>query len=227
MNKFKALFTGLTIVTLLLSAATSADALSIRVKSGATDVTITDGPLPDLLAVSGGVVFAGSVDTFLVTVVTGLSDPLLGSTTSPLMQLNVIAQTFAAGNHVLEVWLTDDGFGPSNPGVLATLDATVLVNSSVLYTSKQGSVEFDESAPFPLTSLFANSTAGLPISDHGVLAPGFPYSLTQKLVITHSGPASSNITATLAVPDGGLALSLLGFALVGIEGLRRRYANRS
>ena len=59
-------------------------------------------------------------------------------------------------------------------------------------------------------------------TEYNELALANPYSLTQQLIITHSGYGASSFYAELKVPDGGSTVALLGAVLVGLEGFRRK-----
>jgi hypothetical protein len=96
---------------------------------------------------------------------------------------------------------------------------TLGLSSSVTYETRQGT-----------NSLFAGTTLTGPQSSNGSVSGSFgsgtgPYSLTQKVTITHGSLGSSAAIVKLSVPDGGWSITLLGLALVGVEGLRRKLAS--
>jgi len=51
------------------------------------------------------------------------------------------------------------------------------------------------------------------------LAAAAAFSLAQPV---EASPALSGLPTTVSVPDGGLTISLLGFALLGVAALRRK-----
>jgi hypothetical protein len=66
--------------------------------------------------------------------------------------------------------------------------------------------------------------------DQGVGCLGGPFSLTSKISITHGAGVRQKKTsfdASLTVPDGGVTLSMLGAALLGMGLLRRKLRIRN
>jgi hypothetical protein len=230
MRNLRTLAASLAVALVTIFAAPSAEALTIRISDdgGATFTTVTDGGLGDASPLAGNVSFAAAFPTFQIVLTAGYSDPLTGPSTSPFLVFNL--EAFSLNGGVLIAELSDNFFGPSGTTAIATLATPPPLNltdppfplaaiSVVGYETfyDPGNVEF---APtFSLTGPIVGPGAAA-----GVLPSGaFPYSLTQRIVIaTQPGVATASTTLSVPVPDGGLALSLLGFALVGVEGLRRR-----
>jgi hypothetical protein len=227
MKTMRILAASLAVTLVSLLAAPSAEALSILLESNGDVVIVTDGDANDTAALTGIVATSATVGDFQVVLTAGFSDPITGSPSSPLMIFNIEAYSTAAG--VLNAFLSDDNFantGDVANAALATPPPVVLgaplplATSSVTYATFYGAsnTEFDLG-----TLLTLQNTPGF---DSGLLPSGVgPYSLTQAITIDNSTLGVSTAAATLQVPvpDGGLALSLLGFALVGVEGLRRRF----
>jgi hypothetical protein len=224
MKNVRFLAASLAVALVSLLAVPSAEALRLRITaSGGGFVDIVDDAFPDFAPGQGGIVFVGDVGDFDLTVTTGLSDPISGSTGSPLMKLDVTAFTPNAAGGTILVELTDTDFGPSTTGASAVLNILALpANAFVAHKTYYdgGNAEFAQTVE--LTSQLGNGVSS-DVETGSLPSGAAPYSLTQVvgIVLTSSGAAS--VQTALSVPDGGLALSLLGFGLVGLEGLRRRF----
>jgi hypothetical protein len=209
---------------LLLSGPAAQAVPTLRLSDGITTVTVADGAFNDMTAAVGAVTFSGAIGVWTVNVSTGASDPALGTPTSPSMDINSLDISGGAGT--LTIWFSDDFFGPTSSGVSASIGGTInnKPGSSLTYkTYADGSnTLFAEtllltSQSFTSGAFSGDASGGLPSDPYPA-----PYSLTQKLVITHAGAGATSFDATLMVPDGGSTVALLGFALLGIEGLRRK-----
>ncbi len=218
---FKSLLSTLVIALVVLVAAPSADAASIRLQSGASVVTINDAGGNDLSGDPGVVAFVGSVGAFQFNITFGVTKPTLGTSGDPEMAMYISANSFIASATpaTLNVWFSETGF--STPLGLGTAVAEGGASGALTYSTYQGNALFNEG-----TLITSDTTAGGPFvfADTGFVPGGASYALTQKVTITHGvGFNSSNFIGSFSVPDGGFALSLLGFGLIGIEGLRRRF----
>jgi hypothetical protein len=175
----------------------------------------------------GQIFHAGTIGNFTFDVEVGTTKPIIGGTTSPILALTLGASSNAGGG-TLFVDFSETGFGPSGSGAIAS--ATGLTSGTVNYQTFQD----------PANNLFggiaitATGTGPGPInfSDIGALSTTSPlYSLTQRFTIQHAGAGSTVIGESslivqpfvAPVPDGGWAVGLLGFALMGVEGLRRKF----
>jgi hypothetical protein len=195
--------------------------LKITDLSTLASVTITDQLPGDGNPTVGAVTWVGALGTWTINVDTGTTKPALGSPVNPRMDLAFLAISGGAGS--LNIQFSETGFGPAMGGGLAQIGGTT-----------EGTVTWADyydggNAIFGKTSLIA---AGGPLgpggfSDnigHGAIAPPTPYSLTLDLTIVHTAAGASSGDQFLCVPDGGLTVSLLGFAMVSVGYLRRRIA---
>ena len=234
MKNLRILAASLAVTLVSVFVAPSAEALSIRISDdgGATFTTVSDGGLLDASPLAGAVSFAANLPTFQIVLTAGFSDPLTGPPTSPNLVFNLEAFSLNGGTLIAE--LSDDNFGPSGTAVTSSIASPPPLNltnppfplaasSAVAYETFYSATNVEFAADVSLTG-----PTLAPGADVGVLPSGaFPYSLTQRILIV-SSPGVSTASARLSVgpaqvPDGGLALSLLGFALVGVEGLRRKF----
>ena len=224
-KKLTPLLTAMTVAVIALAAAPSAQAIpTIQLFDGVTTVTVADGGGGDITAAVGAVTFSGAIGTWIVNVSTGVSKPILGSATKPDMDLNSV--NVSGGVGTLTILFSDDGFGPTLGNSFAQVGGTInnLAGSTLAYTTFASASNALFALTTPLTSqsfgsgAFSGSVFGsaVPITS--------PYSLTQKVVIRHAGSGASSFNASLTVPDGGTTASMLGFALMGIAGLRRKLA---
>ncbi len=172
---------------------------ALELASGASDIIVQDNTVgADLNLASGQILWAGTINGWSFTVAVGDTKPFLGSTTAPELDLSVTAN--APGNDTLMVKLTDTDFGPTSGSINSSsfLNGTSIATYQVLVDT--------------------NNTQFGGLSATTAALTG-PYSIT--LVDTFTvGTVSSDHRVT--VPDGGTTCALLGFALMGIEGLRRR-----
>ena len=181
-------------------------------------VTVADQGSGDQSNSEGAVTFNGYIGNFFLNVSTGISKPLLGSQTWPLLDLSSVNVSGATGG-TLTILFSDNNFGASAGGVMASIGGTS-------YGTVSYSTYYDASNSLLATSSLMTSQGLLggvfSGSAYSELALTDPYSLTQKLMITHSGIGATSFNAELKVPDGGSTVALLGAVLVGLEGFRRK-----
>ena len=230
MNRtLRTLLSGFIIAILALVAVPTADAASIRLTSGGDQVIIHDEGVGDFAPGAPGVVaFFGSVGVFEFTGTLGVTKPATPSD-PPFMELHLNTTSTDAG--VLEVEFSETGFGPSGTVAFAGGDGSAgnTPGSGLVYDTFQdpGNILFGEAH---LITTDATLTGGpYSFAQFGALSTGTaPYSLMQQLTVTHSSPGTTTFDGVLivlpqAVPDGGWAIGLLGFGLIGVERLRRRF----
>jgi len=206
-------------IGLVVAASGPAAASTITIFDGSTTLTITDqdfipGPNApaDMAGAAGIVSYAGTIGVWTFSVSTGFSKPAYGSATVPEMHLDGSALSSAAGT--LTITFTDTGFGST--GTLVEAGVGGATDGTVKYEALQGATSL-------VSLVTAFNEEPYKYSDVTELTGGVgPYSLTQKITLTHkSSWTVSSFNATLSVPEGGATLSLLGLGLLGIVGVGR------
>jgi len=211
------LFAGVAAAALLVgSAAPSQASLMLELDSG-----LATGSASSL---TGIVTFNGGVGNFVANVTTGVSKPLVGSATQPILDLNSIDINAGAGG-TLTLKLTDTDFLGSGSEALF-LDA-------VGGTLSSGTIEV-------ATYMDCSDTAfgtGTKLTDQ-TFGTGAFSGTPQDFATTCSGAYSLTQIATLTMPGGGLfsgdsslsipepsTLALFGVGLLGLGfGVRCKYS---
>lgn len=203
-------------VALLIGSTQSADALQIRLTSGASSVTVADGDASDLAAAVGAVTFSGAVGIFGVNITTGLSDPVL-QPPYPNMDLNSV-NVSSGGAGTLTMWLTDESFNSRD--LLSLIGGTVSnrQGSTLVATLFAGSSAFDEGQQIWQGSFGAGAFSAQGLAD-SILST--PYFLTMRVDITHVALDSSSFNWKVEVPEP-TSLALLGLGLVAAGFASRR-----
>ncbi len=103
----------------LLEAQSVSAALTLKMQSGATTVTIEDNDPQDNNATVGLIVFNGPVGSFNVLGATGLSKPVVGDASVARLDLSVVTINSAVGS-TLTISLTDTDFGDGSGDTILT-----------------------------------------------------------------------------------------------------------
>jgi hypothetical protein len=218
MKRLTAIITpvALAMAALWAPSASAAPSLSFSVDGGAA-VVCADGDACDSNAAAGVITFIGAVGAYNVNVTTGI-----GGGVSPtfLMDLNSVNLQTGSGAHSLEILLSDTGFTSigqvtgawggtlSGLGTVSASAAYSLTNTLFAQTTSLGSA-----GPFSGPA-FSTSLSGAAIASS-------PYSLTQRIFLSSTGPLSYSGDFELQIPEPG-TLALLGLALGGLGFSARR-----
>lgn len=235
-----------------LLVAASAPALAVaelRISDGTNSVTIVDGGAGDLDSAAGSILFNAAPGTFAgwtISLDMGVTKPQIGGANFPQMELNFVAvYNNSAVGSTLTLQFTDTDFtGPTPTSFGATYGGNLAAGASLVYTTYRDNAN-DPFADGADADGPAGSTvpgAGAPDAGNVIttsqnytgvqggtvwtpmLTNSSPYSLTQQIVLTQAaGLGRSNSgDATLMTPDGGSTLCLLGMAMAGLAGIRRK-----
>jgi len=194
---------------------------TLRITEGANIVTVTDNGTGDINPFLGAVVFSGTVGNFIVNTVSGATKPILGSSTSPLLDLNSLNINGTAGSQII-LEFSENDFTTSGQ----TLDLPSLVGGTTV-----GTLRYQTFAS--LTNIeFARDIL---IADSGIMQGGFlfnavataalsgSYSLTTVVTITHSAQFSnSSFNAILEISEPAFAPPIV----IGVLVLSANMASR-
>lgn len=191
-------------------------------------LTLTDGlgNTAEVSSSSGLVLYAGAVGNWNLNLSAGITMPIIGSPTSPAMDLMSIdgfnARGAAAGANVLTITLTATGFGPTTGNILAGISGAQNHGSAIFTTLANGA---------SLTSSGTLGSGPFSASNGGALT-GFNGTLTETIVLTAGGSEVVSFNASLgmsdtsaggpgandasSVPDSGMTLVLLGSSLTAL-----------
>ena len=183
------------------SASPTPSGAALELISGATTVIIQDGGAGDILASTGAVGWAGSINGWSVVITSGLTKPVQGGVTQPDMDLSV--QSSGPGSGLLTIEFTDTGFGPVSGGVNHQFSGNI-------GTSTATSAGYYDTA----NGQFATTT---PLGGSISLAGPFSFTLVDTFT-----PGTVSTDDNLTVPDGGTTVMLLGAALSGLGLLRKK-----
>ena len=203
---------------------------TLSLYDGTTTITVVDGGVGDSNPTVGAVTYNGSIGVWTVNVSTGITNPV---TTGPYphMDLNSTDATNSVvsnGAGTLTIKWSDTGNTASNKGMSLDIGGTVegVAGASLVYrlygdaanTALATTTLLGTDGPFGpgAFSQGGHTTVGLNTL-------GGNFSITEQIVITHTGNGNTSFDAqTQVVPDGGTTLALLGGSMLGLGAIRRR-----
>ncbi len=182
-------------------------------------ISVTDNGIGDESPATGVLVVQTNIGVWNLTINIGITKPIVGTATSPVMDLNLQANSVAAGN--LTVTFSDTDFGPVNGILNATTTGYTILGTPGQVTS---SFYMDAAnVAGATTTLVASSpSAALPLAGSPSLAENStgtlnlvgPFSLTEVAAVTSAGQTFLNLDQSFnltPVPEPSIpALGALG-----------------
>jgi len=178
--------------------------------SGLTTTVADAGLTPD-----GVISFNGGVGSFTVSVVTGVSDPVIGPGQIDLNSINV-----SGGSGNLLIRLTDTDYTGAFPSYTTNFGGTTTGSVDFNFLQDGGNGEFGGTSFFNPAVVSGGAFSG---SSTNAIGAGSPYSLTILAQITHIGTGQiSSFDAHLVPVPVPAAVWLFGSGLLGLAGIARR-----
>lgn len=221
---------------LVIGAASVSQAVpTIRISDGVNTVTLADNNPGDGSPIAGFVQYTAPAGTFAgwsVILTAGVTKPVIGSATSPELDLNwQITRTAGAGSGTLTICFSENGFNLASPMAMTTSMGGTLGTSAAnqarvrTYYAGNNTVLAD-------TSLMTDTTFNGPGAFNGspvAVVPADPtVAFTVKLELTQFGGANGEVTSgdihlrPVGVPEGGSMVTLLGTALLALGAFAAR-----
>ena len=217
--QFRSMAVAVVAALALMAVPVGATPLTLTLSDGSNTVTVQDGGAGDSNSASGAVTWIGNLGVWVVNVSTGIGAPAVGTAYWPVLDLNSVNMSNAAGT--LTLLLTQGGFASPPPlgfmfNIGGTTNGTVTAYACAGVTL--GNCEDVQLGPFnPVGSTAFSGSTSFPFAN-----PDEDYQVGIKVVIHHdSGTLSSFDAEVQPVPEPG-TYALIGAGLLGLGLLRRR-----
>ena len=168
-----------------------------------------------------------------VVITTSKTKPATGSATAPMMDLIIQAMSLGVAGRDLHVSWSDDGFGPFNASLAATLVGGHVVSGTgsglqyQTYYQAGAGVWAAAAQPGGSWNLYTDSGVLPPPTYVGSVTGGTinqaTFGLTEYITITSTPGAAYSLDASIEqIPEPSTTMLLLGAAVSGLAFLRRK-----
>jgi len=179
-------------------------------------ISVADNAPGDEASGTGVIVVQTNVGVWNLAINIAVTKPLVGSASSPVMDINL--QAFSTAGGMLSLTFSDNNFSAPLGTVNSTITGYTVVGAPGMasYSVYGDPNNILEATTVPITLLPPAPLSPLAESATGTLDLATPFSLTENAVVTSGGPtvvnldASFNFTPTSTPEPGIPALAALG-----------------
>ncbi|RJX36296.1 MAG: PEP-CTERM sorting domain-containing protein [Desulfurivibrio sp.] len=202
----------------------NAMALSISLNDNAGhSVLVLDQGAGDMYSSVGAVTYAGSVGNWIANVTTGISYPILGTSTYPMLDLNSVDVSSVAGGtltlSVFNTYSTVEDLDAGISGFLGSIGGTSAGTVDVSFVINGISLDID------WDDMIHTSGGGFTASTSLSGIPGVEDDVFDMQIIadiTHIGDGATSFDAVVAPVPEPATMLLFGSGLAGLAGYSRR-----
>ena len=202
----------------------------LRISDGNSTITIADGGGGDANSAAGAVTWIGSIGTWTLNTITGVTKPVVGFSDLPILDLNFFATSSGAGTLTIMFTETDYAgtLGWANMYIGGTTSGTVNYSAYGVAAGASRNTAFDTTRHLGTIGPLSGPVFSAAKTQTYLGGQNAPFSLTQVITITHNGAGETGGNARLRVPEGGSSVLMLvgGVASLGILRRSRRLSTQ-
>jgi len=214
-------------------------ALTLYLADGTNSITCVDNTVgcDTLIGLTGALQNTSTLGIWSIVNNLGVSKPIFPAT---LPQMDDSFSVTSSGAGTITIVLADDGFTPNGsafnfsiggtigPGTGGTVTSSYFISTSPQSISNSGGVITIGGSPQTLGTLGPFSgTGSYGANGSGTKTPSNPYTLIEKVVITHTGAGLTSGDSNVVNTPEPTSLALLGSSLLGIATLLRKKLHRT